>query len=139
MSSLVPAPEGATCANHPETPASWTCGRCGSFMCPDCERRVRPEAVPMCAACWELRARTVTPQNISESGTALLTIGLVLGVISLLPAVALQICSLVVNIMALVRAKESPAREKRWRSVVGLCLTGVGVVVDVIFFAGLAN
>jgi hypothetical protein len=135
MSSLVPAPEGATCASHPETLASWTCGRCGSFMCPDCERRVRPEAVPMCAACWDLRSRTVTPQKVSVPGMALLNAGLALGVVSLIPSCfVVQIASVVVNIVALVRARNSPAREQRWRSVVGLCLTGAGLGMFVFFF-----
>ena len=71
MSEILP--EGATCASHPETPASWTCARCGSFMCPDCERRTRPEARPMCPACWDLRFKRVEPNQGRSSGTALQT------------------------------------------------------------------
>ena len=124
----LPVPEGATCAGHPEVAASWTCGRCGSFMCPDCERRVRPEAVPMCPACWELRSRTVQPQPQKDSSKTLLNVGLGLGVVALIPGcVAIQLGSAVVNIIALVRAKEPPARDLRWRSILGLCFTGLGV------------
>ena len=30
------APEGSTCANHPERPALVTCPRCGSYCCISC-------------------------------------------------------------------------------------------------------
>ena len=56
---LAEAPQGAVCPNHPEVAATWTCGRCGNFMCVACERRTRPEATPMCPACWEMRQRKV--------------------------------------------------------------------------------
>ncbi|MDY7226520.1 B-box zinc finger protein [Hyalangium rubrum] len=125
-------PEGATCPGHPEAPATWTCGRCGSFMCAECERRTRPEARPMCPACWELRGRNVTV-NQARSGTGLQTAGLVLGVISLIPmCVAIQIASLVLNIVALVKSKEPPADKVRWQPITGLILTAVGLVATVL-------
>ncbi|WNG50612.1 hypothetical protein F0U60_45670 [Archangium minus] len=133
MSSLLPAPEGATCASHPEALANWTCGRCGSFMCPACERRVRPEALPMCVACWELRSRTVAQQQDSDSGITLLNVGLGLGLVSLFPfCVAIQLASFVVNIVALVRARTPPARALRWRAWLGLGLTGLGLLVTLV-------
>ena len=134
---LAEAPAGAVCPNHPEVPATWTCGRCGSFMCVGCERRTRPEATPMCPACWQLRERVVV-QTV-QSGTRLQTAGLVLGCISLLPIWFLQLISLVVNIIAIVKAKESPAREVRWRPILGLALTLVGAVGMVVLFIALAR
>jgi hypothetical protein len=126
-------PEGATCANHLDTLASWTCARCGSFMCASCERRTRPEARPMCPACWELRNQRVETNQGRSSGTALQTTGLVLGVIALVPmCVAIQIASCIVNIIAIVKAKEPPASLVRWRPITGLALTAVGVVLTVV-------
>lgn len=53
------APVHAVCARHDDIVANWACPRCGAFMCPRCENRVRPEAQPLCPGCWELRARAV--------------------------------------------------------------------------------
>jgi hypothetical protein len=87
----------------------------------------------MCPACWGLRARTVTPQKETDPNKALLTAGLVLGVISLVPGcLALQIGSLIVNTVALVRARQPPARDLRWRAILGLCLTGLGIVGTIV-------
>src|SRR5687767_2106449 len=102
---LAPAPLGAKCPNHREVQASWTCGRCGNFMCPGCERRTRPEATPMCVACWDLRGLKVQPQKL-QSGTALQTAGLVVGFFALFPQPVIQVVSLVVNIIAWRKAKE---------------------------------
>ncbi|MFL5346278.1 MAG: hypothetical protein ACJ8AT_15930 [Hyalangium sp.] len=128
-------PEGASCASHPDTPASWTCARCGSFMCPACERRIRPEARPMCPACWALRAQRVEANQGRGGGTALQTTGLVLGLLALVPmCVAFQLASLIVNIVALVKAKEPPASLVRWRPITGLVLTAVGAVLTLIIW-----
>ena len=62
-----------------------------------------------------------------------------LGCLSLLPIWFLQLISLVVNIVAIVKAKQSPAREVRWRPVTGLVLTLVGVAGMVVFFAYLGR
>lgn len=132
MSEILP--EGATCAGHPDVPASWTCGRCGSFMCPSCERRTRPEARPMCPACWDLRFQRVEANQGRSSGTALQTTGLVLGGIALIPmCVAFQLAALIVNIIALVKAKEPPASLVRWRPITGLVLTCLGILMTVLF------
>ncbi len=131
MSELLP--EGAACASHPEALASWTCGRCGSFLCTACERRTRPEARPMCPACWELRARTVPANQGRGGGGGLQTAGLVLGIFSLFPmCVAIQVASLVLNLVALSRVKEAPPGYGRWRPITGLVLTGVGVAATVL-------
>lgn len=127
--SVETPPEGASCAGHPDILASWLCGRCGTFMCPECERRVRPEARPMCPTCWDLRARTVNAPEVA--GMGLVVSGLVLGVLSLVPmCIALQIASLVVNGVSLRRTREPPGRERRWMPITGLALTGVGFVGD---------
>jgi hypothetical protein len=125
-------PEGAVCATHAEAPATWTCNRCGSFLCAACERRTRPEARPMCPNCWALRSRNVT-ENQGRGGTNLQTIGLVLGVVSLVPmCVAIQIASLVVNIVALVKARDLPAGHRRWQPITGLILTLLGAGATVL-------
>lgn len=98
-------------------------------MCGQCEHRTRPEAFPLCPGCWALRA-TEVKVNAPGSGTRLQTLGLVLGCVSLLPQPLLQVGSLVINIIALVRAKEPPASRVRWKPVLGLCLTLVGVIID---------
>jgi hypothetical protein len=88
----------------------------------------------MCPACWDLRFQRVEKNQGRSSGTALQTAGLVLGIISLFPmCVAIQIGSLVVNIVALVKAKEPPASTVRWRPITGLILTGVGIILTVTF------
>lgn len=115
------APAGAACLTHPQTPARWACRRCGAFFCVACERRTRPDALPMCPACWELRSRNVVDQT-SKPSTAIFTASFVLGIISLLPLPVVIITSLVVGIMALVRAKEQYAAQ-RWKPIVGLVLT----------------
>lgn len=80
----------------------------------------------MCPSCWELRSRAV-PAN-TTSPTRLQTAGLVLGCISLLPIWFIQLISLVINIVAIVKAKQGPARAVRWRPITGLVLTCVGIV-----------
>lgn len=131
---LQPAPASAICAHHPGLTAAWICPRCGSFFCRECERRTRPDAVPMCPDCWELRGRTVGPASVSKPSTALQTAGLVLGFFALLPLPAVQIAALVVSIMGIVKAKEPPQSNVRWRPIVGLVLAFMGVGVDVLVF-----
>jgi hypothetical protein len=89
----------------------------------------------MCPACWELRSRNVTVNQARDSGTRLQTAGLVLGVISLIPmsmCVAVQIASLILNIVAWTKAKEPPASRVRWRPQLGLVLTLVGLTLRVL-------
>lgn len=128
-------PPGAQCALHPEVPAVWACHRCGTFICNGCERRKRADALPLCPSCWELRSQRV-PLQQKQSETRLQTAGLVLGIISLAPfCIALQLGSVAVNIIAIVRAKEGEARKVRWRPIVGLCLTGVGLLIELSMIA----
>ena len=121
------ATPGSACARHPEAPATWVCGRCGSFMCQPCERRTRPEAYPLCPGCADLRVQRVAPVVVGASNTGLQTTGFVLGLISLLPIPVVMIASVVINIIALVKAKEPPASLKRWKSWVGLTLSCLSI------------
>ena len=87
----------------------------------------------MCPACWALRSQRVETNQGRGSGTTLQTAGLVLGVIALVPmCIAVQIASLIINIVALVKAKEPPASLVRWRPITGLVLTAVGIVLTCI-------
>ena len=130
------APPAASCAVHAGLPARFICPRCGSFMCPDCERRTRPDAVPMCVGCWGVREQKVGPIAAADKpSTALQTAGLVVGAIAMLPLPGVQIAALVLTIMGIVRVKSPEARAVRWRSVTGLCLVGVGLIVDVVVFS----
>lgn len=84
----------------------------------------------MCVACWELRSRTVAQQQKPDSGTALFNVGLGLGLVSLIPfLLAIQVASLVVNIVALVHARKPSVRALRWRAWLGLGLTGAGLLM----------
>ena len=116
----------ARCARHPHSPASFTCPRCGSFACIECERRHSLEAVPVCPSCWALEAQT----RAVPSG-ALQTAGLVVGLISIVPCCPLALASLAVNVIALVKS----TRENRWKPIVGLCLTILFSVLQVVFMA----
>lgn len=127
-------PAGAKCAYHPEAAALYVCHRCGNFFCEDCARRTRPEAVPLCKSCWELRDQKVKP-NKEYSATRLQTAGLVLGCFCILPIPVLIVASLVVNVIAIVKATDGPAREVRWRPIVGLCVTLFGVLELVLLIA----
>jgi hypothetical protein len=131
-------PTGAKCAYHPAVDALYVCHRCGSFFCEDCARRTRPEAVPLCKSCWALRDQKVKP-NKEYSATRLQTAGLVMGCCCLLPIPVLILASLVVNILAIVKATDGPARDVRWRPVVGLCVTGVGIVELVVLLSWAAS
>jgi hypothetical protein len=90
----------------------------------------------MCPACWELRSRSVTTNQARGSGTSLQTAGLVLGVLSLVPmCLAVQLASLILNIIAWTKAKEPPASYVRWRPQLGLALTLVGFALTLYFLA----
>lgn len=85
----------------------------------------------MCPACWNLRSRSVTA-NQAKSGTGLQSAGLLLGVLSLVPmCLVVQAASLVLNIIAIVKAKEPPASTKRWQPITGLTLTVIGLILTV--------
>jgi hypothetical protein len=105
--------------------ATWTCKRCGGFMCEACERRVRPDAVPLCPGCWSLRGQRVpAPQAARRLENA----GLWLGGLSLTCLPPVMMASLVVNLIALSRA-EPGARRK---PLIGLGLTAAGIAVGVV-------
>lgn len=88
----------------------------------------------MCPACWDLRFQRVEANQGRSSGTALQTTGLVLGGIALIPmCVAFQLAALIVNIIAIVKAKEPPASLVRWRPITGLVLTCLGILMTVLF------
>ncbi|MBK8169481.1 MAG: hypothetical protein IPK60_03950 [Sandaracinaceae bacterium] len=110
--------------------AAHVCERCGSFFCSGCACRTRPEALPMCPACWALRAQSVTT-NKEHSPTRIHSVGLGLGIASLLPIPVLQIGSLVVNIIALVRSFTPETESSRWKAILGLVLTVFGFGIDV--------
>ncbi len=119
-------PEGL-CPVHANTKATFLCPRCGKFGCAQCEHRTRPDAQPLCASCWALRSKVVEPHRI-ESKTWIQTTALVLGCVSCLPIPALMIASLVVCIVALVKAKEPESKAVRWKPAVGLAITLVSIL-----------
>ncbi|RKG60871.1 zinc ribbon domain-containing protein [Corallococcus sp. AB011P] len=53
------APATPRCARHDGFVANKVCQRCGTFMCPHCEYRVRRESQSFCPSCCELRARSI--------------------------------------------------------------------------------
>lgn len=116
----------ARCARHPDLAASFTCPRCGSFACVDCERRATLDAAPVCPACW-----SVSRQATAAPSGALQTAGLVVGVLSLFPCCPLALASLVLNLVALVQA----TRENRWKPILGMSITIVVTVLQVLFVA----
>jgi hypothetical protein len=120
------------CAKHPELAASFTCPRCGSFGCVDCERRSAMEAPPICPSCWARQGAAPPP---SSGRTVLPTVGLVLGVASIIPCCPIAIVSLIVNAIAIVLAKEPAARAVRWRAVLGLVLSIVFGFLQALFIA----
>src|SRR4051812_30918725 len=97
----IAAPVSGSCANHPGASARWACQRCGSFVCRDCERRTRPDAPPLCPACWALREQVVAKQDATDSRRMQIT-GLVLGCISVFHPLLL-IASLIVNLRAVIK------------------------------------
>lgn len=120
----IAAPVAGECATHAGVKAEWTCQRCGSFVCPACERRTRPDAPPLCPRCWELRSQVVQEQAVTES-KRLQVAGLVLGIVSFLHPL-LMVASLILNIRELVRGKGGV---NRWMNVAGVSLTGLAMLV----------
>lgn len=116
----------ARCARHLDSATSFTCPRCGTFGCVECERRPGLDAAPMCPACWALSAQTTA---VPTGG--LQNAGLVVGLLSIIPCCPLALASLVLNVIAIVK---SP-REHRWKPIVGICITVVVSVLQVLFVA----
>ncbi|WP_404365792.1 B-box zinc finger protein [Corallococcus coralloides] len=66
------------CARHDGFIANKVCQRCGTFMCPDCEYRVRETSQSFCPGCWELRARSIGQGPVSGlTAPGTLVVGLV--------------------------------------------------------------
>ncbi|MBU8898729.1 hypothetical protein DRW03_10885 [Corallococcus sp. H22C18031201] len=125
MTQPVP-PEGALCGGHSDSVATSLCPRCGAFMCPRCENRVRPESVPMCPACWTLRASKV--QSVPATGIAPATLGLIAGVVALIPLCPIiQVVALVLNIIVWVHNRRAPPPTGRWKPLLGMGLAVLGM------------
>jgi hypothetical protein len=92
----------------------------------------------MCKNCWESRAKVVSVHR-THSETRLQTAGLVLGGFALLPIPALQLVSLVVNLLGFFRAKEGESRRLRWKNTLGLALTAVGILIFVVLLVADVN
>lgn len=123
----LPPQAHAVCPSHPDEAASSVCGRCGMFMCPRCERRVRPDAPALCPGCWDLRTAAVARFESKDAGWRLQAIGLVLGVLSLLPFLPVfPFAALVVNVIALRNARR--ARGRPLKPIIALVLTALGFV-----------
>lgn len=116
----------ARCARHPDLPSTFTCPRCGTFGCVECERRPTMEAAPLCPSCWALAAQTVAP-----STGALQTAALVAGFVALVPCCPLALISLVLNVIAIVKS----TREHRWKPIVGISITLLAGLLQVLFIA----
>lgn len=128
------APARAVCFQHPDIVANCVCTRCGVFICPRCENRVRRHAPPLCPGCWERRSRAV-PKPVGNEGPDLSAagIGLWVGIISVIPmCIPAQVVSLVLNTVNLVRNRhpQSPQLNRR-KAIAGLVLTGIGVLLTV--------
>jgi hypothetical protein len=117
------------CARHPDATSTFTCPRCGTFGCVDCERRPSIDGAPMCPSCWALNAKT----GAAPTGQ-LQTAGLIVGVLSIIPCCPLMLASLVLNVIAILKA----TKENRWKPLTGLAITmGVGLLelLFVVFYA----
>ena len=121
-------PEGSVCASHPSAAATFSCPRCGSFMCVECERRTRPEAIPLCPKCWDLRAKVTVPQD-NDRSQRMQSLGFGLGIASILPIWPIVLGSIIINIISLTRAKEGVLREKRWKSIAGLSISVISMLI----------
>jgi hypothetical protein len=120
----------ARCRLHAEAIASFTCTRCGNFGCVDCERRVEANTAALCPSCWALRAAESIEGVAPGSDTTWQTAGLVMGVASFIPCCFIAVPAIVINIVAIVKAKQGAARAVRWRPIVGLCLSIFMLVFD---------
>jgi hypothetical protein len=118
------------CAAHAGVAAEWACQRCGDFVCRACERRTRPEALPLCPPCWDKRALTVVEEVKTESKRLQIG-GLVIGILSFFHPL-IMLGSLILNIRELRRGAGGT---RRWMNVTGVALTCVAVLVWTILFS----
>lgn len=116
----------ATCTRHPEAVVSFTCPRCGTFACVECERRATAEGAPLCPHCWQLAAQAATAAPTGR----LQSVGLVVGLVSVIPCLPLMAGSIVLNGVALLK---SP-REHRWKPLVGLGVTLLVAFLEVVLY-----
>ena len=114
----------ARCGRHPEALTTFTCPRCGTFGCVDCERRSTLDGAPICPSCWKLAAVNAPAENGS-----LQLAGLIVGLISILPCCPLSLISLGLNGIAIARSN----KEHRWKPLVGLGVTLLGVLLQVLY------
>lgn len=78
----------------------------------------------MCPACWKVAGQIAAP-----SSGALQTAGLVVGMISIVPCCPLTLVSLVLNVIAIVMS----TKENRWKPLVGIGITLLAGVLQVLF------
>ena len=69
-------PSGARCATHPDRAASYTCQRCGNFLCFECTRLTAESGDVFCPTCeakapstipWERRKELGVPRAFWET------------------------------------------------------------------------
>ena len=122
----MPAPSGH-CAEHPDVPATFECPRCGDYGCRDCERRVTPAAMPICASCWSQREKE---SAVVEAKQRLYfpKVALWIGLGALVPCVwPLQVGGIILGIVALARAGGDPR---------GQAYAAIGLVASICGLAG---
>ncbi|MBX7098178.1 MAG: hypothetical protein K1X89_10740 [Myxococcaceae bacterium] len=127
-----PAPVGSTCASHPQVVANWICGRCGAFFCDACARFPTVGGPPLCARCFEVRAKEVVVSG-ALGLKRLQTAGFVVGLLALVPGCWPGLVgALIVNGLSLHRTLKVDGRPRQWMPVAGLVCCAVSVVVWVL-------
>lgn len=129
-------PADAFCAEHPEAAATAVCPRCGTFVCRACERRTRPEAVPMCPECWDRRVKVVDEREGRRAMWLPNTV-LGLGVAALIPCIwPLQVGAVVVGLWALSRLGPDSPPSARTRIWIGMGLGALGLGLSALVMLG---
>lgn len=113
----------ARCSKHHEAGVSFTCPRCGSFGCVECERRRTLDATPLCPSCWPV-------SGPAGPDGALQTAGLVVALVSLVPCWPVALASVALNVIALVKATKANRR----KALVGLGVSLLAVALQVLFY-----
>jgi hypothetical protein len=122
-------PPSAKCAEHREEPATFACPRCGDFACASCDFRVRPDAAPMCAKCWEQRKGHVLDLTRSDR-KYLPNVALIAGLLGFVPVYGLMFGAIgvIAGFIALGKAKVDPERIGHRRAMAGIICGGLGVL-----------